>query len=147
VSERRDGRLAGTVSFRLLTAVNRMTRPFHRQFGRRFGVTLTEWRCLMALAIAPDVSGQDVAAVMGMDRMTVSRTLRRLEAAGRAVRRSDPSRPRRGEWRLTPSGWEVVDAIMPEALARDAALFGGADPADLAALGRLLARLEAGDED
>lgn len=144
MSERRDERIAGTVSFRLLTAVNRMTRPFHADYGKRFGITLTEWRCLMALAIAPGASGQDVAALMGMDRMTVSRTLRRLEAAGRVARRPDPSRPRRGEWRLASSGWEVVDAIMPEALARDAALFGGAAPADLAALDRLLGRLEAG---
>ena len=140
---RRDDRIAETVSFRLLRAVNRMTRPFHETFGRRFGVTLPQWRCLMALAAVPDSSGEDVADAMGMDRMTVSRTLRALEGAGRCARRPDPEHPRRNRWRLTAKGWEVADAVVPEALARDAALFGQLDREDIAALDRILRSLEA----
>lgn len=147
MSERRDARIAQTVSFRLLTAMNRMTRPFHAQYGKRFGIGLAEWRCLMALAIAPGASGQGVADLMGMDRMTVSRTLRRLEGVGRTERRPDPRHAKRHIWRLTEAGWKVVDVVMPEALARDAARFGDCDPDDLAALDRLLAMLDESNRD
>ena len=142
MSGRCDDRIARTVSFRLLVAVNRMTRPFHALYGARFGVGLAEWRCLMALAAAPGASGADVAETMGMDRMTVSRTLRRLERAGRCARGSDPANRRRGRWTLTADGWRVVDAVLPEALARDDALFGDLGAADRAALDRILSRLE-----
>ena len=139
---RRDDRITRTVSFRLLRAVNRMTRPFHETFGRRFGVTLPQWRCLMALAAGPDRSGEDVAEAMGMDRMTISRTLRALEAAGRAERRADPHHARRNLWRLTADGWAIADAVIPEALARDGTLFGQLDREDWAALDRILGKLE-----
>lgn len=137
---RRDARITGTVSFQLLTAVNRLTRPFHALYGKRFGVGLSEWRCMMALAAAPGASGEDVAETMGMDRMTVSRTLRRLEAGGHALRGPDPAHGRRNRWRLTERGWSVVDAVLPEALERDRTLFGDASPDERAALTRLLSR-------
>ena len=139
--DRRDERITRTVSFRLLTAVNRMTRPFHTLYGARFGVGLAEWRCLMALAAAPGSSGEDVADMMGMDRMTVSRTLRRLERQARCTRAPDPANRRRNRWRLTAGGWAIVDAVIPEALARDAALFGHVTAAERAALDSVLAGL------
>lgn len=139
---RRDARIVDTVSFRLIVAVNRMTRPFHALYGARFGLGLTEWRCMMALAATPDASGEGVAETMGLDRMTVSRTLRRLERGGRCSRAPDPAHRRRNRWRLTDAGWAVIDAVMPEALARDAALFGDATEAERAALDRLLRALE-----
>lgn len=141
---RRDDRIARTVSFRLLQAVNRMTRPFHEEFGARFGLGLSEWRAVMALAATPGASGRDVADAMGLDPMTASRALRRLEREGRAERRTDPGNRRRHRWTLTEGGWAVFDAVMPTALERDAALFGHVSEADRAALDRVLAALDGG---
>lgn len=140
-AERRDGRIAETVSFQLLVAVNRLTRPFHERHGRHAAVTLTEWRCMMALAARPGQSGEDVALLMGLDRMTVSRTLRRLEARGAAARASDPQNRRRNRWRLLPAGWRVVDAVLPEALRRDRELFGDLSAEERAVLARVLRRI------
>ena len=140
-SPRRDRRVAETVSFRLLQAVNRMTRPFHDEFGRRFGLGLSEWRAVMALAAVPGSSGREVAEITGLDPMAISRALRRLEKEGRAARSPDPGNRKRQRWMLTREGWEVFDAVMPVALERDAHLFGHVSEADRAALDRVLTML------
>lgn len=120
----RDGRITHTVSFRRLRAVNRLTRPVHELCGAGFGIGLTEWRCLMTLPAEPGASGEDVARLMGLDRKAVSRTLRRLAHARRCSRAADPADRRRSARTLTDAGWRIVGAIVPEALARDAAMFG-----------------------
>ena len=140
-----DGRaapeLAETVAFRLSTAASHLARPFRSELGRAAGVSLTEWRCILALAAAPGGSGEDVAERMGLDRMTTSRTLRRLEGRGLAARRGDAANRKRFRWRLTDGGWAVADRIAPLARARDEALFGHVTPADRAALDRVLSRV------
>ena len=137
--------LADTIAFRLLTAANHLARPFNAAFGRELGLTLTEWRCLLALAVEPGRSGGDVAERMGLDRMTVSRTLRRLEVRALVGRRADAANRRRDRWRLTEAGWALTDRAAPMARARDEALFGHVVAADRAALGRILSKLGDGD--
>ncbi|PRY95715.1 DNA-binding MarR family transcriptional regulator [Hasllibacter halocynthiae] len=133
--------LAETVSFRLLAAANHLARPFREELGRAAGVTLTQWRCLLALAIAPDLSGRDVAERLGLEPMTASRTLRALEVRALIGRRADPANRKRDRWRLTRAGWGIVDRIAPAALARDDALFGHVDADDRIALDRILGRI------
>ncbi|MGR3433559.1 MAG: MarR family winged helix-turn-helix transcriptional regulator [Shimia sp.] len=138
---RRAPEVGETIAFRLLVAVNHLTRPFHAQFGREAGVTITEWRCVLALVVEPGQSGGEVAERMGLDRMTVSRTLRALEARGLVLRRPDAANRRRSRWCLTEAGWAIPDAILPRAQAHDAALFGHVGPEDRAALERILVHL------
>ena len=138
MSERRDDRIDQTLTFRLLVAANRIAQPFADRHGRALGLSLPDWRCVMALASAPGASGEAVARRMAMDKMAVSRSLRRLEAAGRVRAEADPGHARRRLWHLTDAGWAVVDAILPEALARDAAAFGDGPALDRAQLFRLL---------
>ena len=138
VPERRDARITGTLTFELLVAANRLGRTFAGRFGRELGIGLQEWRCVMALAASPGASGEEVARRMAMDRMTVSRSLRRLEASGRAARRSHPDDQRRSVWSLTDAGWAVLDAILPAALARDEAVFAELTPGERALVRRVL---------
>ncbi len=135
---RRDPRIDQTLTFRILVAANRLSQPFHERFGRALDLGLPDWRCLMALAAAPDSSGEAVARRMAMDKMAVSRSLRKLDAAGRVTAQADPNHARRRRWRLTEAGWAVVDAVMPEAMARDEAAFGDLSHDDRAAMLRVL---------
>jgi DNA-binding MarR family transcriptional regulator len=125
---RRDPRIADTLTFRVLVAANRIAQPFAERVGARFDLTLPEWRCMMALAAEPGRSGEDVARMMSMDKMSVSRSLRRLAKSGRAEAQPDPANAKRNQWQLTAAGWEVFDAIVPSALARDEAAFARLDP-------------------
>lgn len=142
-AERRDARATGTLTFELLLAVNRLARAFADGFGRELGLGLQEWRCVMALAARPGASGEEVARRMEMDRMTVSRALRRLEAAGRASRSADPEDGRRAAWRLTEAGWSVFDRVTPSALARDEAAFADLTEDERRVVRRVLARIGA----
>ena len=137
-AERREPAIADTLSFRLLVAANRVGQPFAAQFGRRLGITLTQWRCIMALAVEPGTSGEAVARRMGLDKMTVSRALARLRRLGHAKREGPANRL---SWRLTPSGWAIVDEIMPAAMARDRAALDGVGEAERAVLAAVLDRI------
>lgn len=138
--ERREPAIADTLTFRLLVAANRLGQPFAQQFGHRLGITLTQWRCIMALAVEPGASGEAVARRMGLEKMTVSRALRRLDRLAYA----EPSGPgNRRAWRLTASGWRIVDEIMPVALERDRAALAGVGEAERAAVATVLERIAA----
>lgn len=121
---RHDPRVTQTVAFQLLVAVNWLVRPFPEQVGKPYDLSLPEWRCMMALAAWPDLSGEDVARRMCMDRMAVSRSMARLRKAGRADALPDPANRKRLRWRLTDAGWVLFDTLMPKAIERDHEVFG-----------------------
>lgn len=147
MSPRRDARIEQTLTFRILVAANRIAQPFAERHGRALDLSLPDWRCVMALASAPGSSGEAVARRMAMDKMAVSRSLRRLEKVGRVTSEPDPAHPKRRHWELTDAGWSVVDAVLPDALARDEAAFGGVPAVDRASLFELLdAMIGEGDE-
>lgn len=116
---RTDPAISATVLFRMTVAMNLAVKPFVETLARSLDLSLPEWRCMMALASSPDSSGQDVSRVMGIDQMTVSRSLRRLEKTGRAQRRTDPQNRKRFQWRLSERGWRDYDIVSPSALARE----------------------------
>jgi DNA-binding MarR family transcriptional regulator len=127
-----------TLTFRLIVLVNELVRPFAAGEGARFGITLSEWRCMIWIEAHPGASGEETAEGTAMDRMTVSRSLRRLLSAGLARRETDPSDRKRSQWWLTEAGREVHAALMPRAYARDAMIAEGLDPETLARVAEFL---------
>ncbi|MFN4099211.1 MAG: MarR family winged helix-turn-helix transcriptional regulator [Pararhodobacter sp.] len=121
-----------SLTFRLIVLVNELTRPFNAGEGARHGITLSEWRCILWIAAHPEASGGDTADGTAMDRMTVSRSLRRLESTGLAARTIDPADRKRSCWRLTEKGMGVYAALTPRAFARDALIAQGIDARTLA---------------
>lgn len=115
-------RIADAPTFRILVAANRIAAPFEAEFDEALDLTLSAWRSMMAPARAPGSSGEAVGRAMGMDRMTVSRSLRRLR--GRAERTPEGGR---NAWALTAEDWEAFDLVMPRALERDAEVFEDLD--------------------
>lgn len=123
-----------SLTFRLIVLVNELTRPFNAGEGARYGITLSDWRCILWIAAHPDASGEDTADGTAMERMTVSRSLRRLEASGLASRTIDPNDRKRSQWRLTDKGMGVYSALTPRAFARDALIAQGFDAKTLSAV-------------
>jgi DNA-binding MarR family transcriptional regulator len=123
-----------TLTFRLIVLVNELVRPFNAGEGARHGITLSDWRCMLWIEAHPGASGEDTAEGTAMDRMTVSRCLRRLLAADLASRATDPADRKRSQWWLTDKGREVHAALMPRAFARDALIAADMDPETLQAV-------------
>lgn len=133
--------LTGTIFHRLIVASNLISKPFMDEIARPHALTLSEWRVLMALTARPDTSGEEIAREMGMERMTVSRSLRSLEAAGRVVRESDASHAKRLSWRLTAEGASLVASLGAEALTRQERVLGVFSAPEREVLSALLQRL------
>jgi DNA-binding MarR family transcriptional regulator len=106
-----------------------------------FSLTLSEWRVINALAANPMVSGEEIARELHMEKMTVSRSLRSLEKAGRVAHRKDPSNLKRNQWTLTQVGWELFDSLAPMALAHQEAFMSALTMREREQLFRLLDKL------
>jgi MarR family transcriptional regulator, organic hydroperoxide resistance regulator len=77
------------------------------------------------------------------DRPNISRHVAALERRGLVRRSSDPDDGRARLVHLTPAGRAELDRLMPRVLAVRQELFGGLDPQDFAAFGRVLTQLTA----
>lgn len=127
--------------FKLVLIVNLTAGPFSRGPQRTHGLTLTEWRVLRTLALAPGLAAADVAERLGLDKMAISRAVRALEEAGRVERRTTEQDNRRSAIFLTEAGTALHAAIDPGGRAREAELLGDLSAAERETLGRLLDRL------
>jgi DNA-binding MarR family transcriptional regulator len=127
--------------FKLLQLVNLVAKPFGRLHARRHDLPLTDWRVMLTLASRPGMTAAEVADLLGLDRMAVSRAVRALERQGRLARTTDPEDGRRAHLALTAAGHAVHRDIAPSGQAREAALLADLDPEERAAFERMLDRL------
>jgi DNA-binding MarR family transcriptional regulator len=134
---------AGNVLSAIHVVSNRISRAFYADIEARHGITLPEWRVMMTLTRHPGMAAMAVAALWGMDKMAISRAVRRLERAG-LVRRTPAAADRR-RWvlELTPEGRRRFRAIEPGATARYRAFLKALAPREIAQLRRLLQKLTA----
>lgn len=130
--------------YQIWVLTNLTARPFAALFGNRFHLNLTEWRVLLTVADRPGVSAQELSDYTGLDKMSVSRTVRRLEAQGRLVREGNAADRRRRHLDLTEDGWSVYEEIARAAVRREQQIYAGLSAAELATLRVLLSKLSAG---
>ena len=130
-----------SIFFRLVRVVNLTARPFSDSIGKAHRLTLNEWRVLIVLASHPRVVASEVAAITGLDKMSVSRAIAGLERQGRVVRKVDAGDRRRMLLRLSAAGERLYERIGVPAKARERTLFRGMSAADQDRLARLLDRL------
>jgi DNA-binding MarR family transcriptional regulator len=133
--------LTKTPGFLLLLAANLMARPFVETIGRENDVTFAEWRCMMVLAPTHGLANVEVAEASGIDVMTASRALRRLERRGRLERRKDPADKRRIVGKLTPKGIRHYEQIATSAERRLEMLLSDLAPRDRVELSRYLSAI------
>jgi DNA-binding MarR family transcriptional regulator len=130
-----------SIFFKLVRVVNLTARPFSESIGRSYHLSLNEWRILLVLANHPRVVASEVAALTGLDKMTVSRAIAALERRGRVVRKVDATDRRRMLLRLSAAGERLYERIGLPAKARERSLFRGIAAADQERLEHLLDRL------
>lgn len=120
---------------------NRISRAFYADIEARHGISLPEWRVMLTLARHPGMAAMAVADLWGMDKMAISRAVRRLEAGG-LVKRA-PARGDRRRWvlDLTPEGRRRFRAIEPMATARYRDFVRTLAPREVAQLRALLEKL------
>ena len=127
--------------YQIWVLTNLTARPFAALFGNRFHLNLTEWRVLLTVADRPGISAQELSDYTGLDKMSVSRTVRHLEAQGRLVREGNAADRRRRHLDLTDEGWSVYEEIARAAVRREQQIYAGLSAAELATLRLLLSKL------
>ena len=128
--------------YRLSVLSNRLSAAIAESYSRRFGLSIPEWRVVAVLAPAPGISAAEVAERTAMDKVAVSRAVRRLLQHGRVRRETAAGDRRRSMLELTPAGREVYDSIVPVLRRYEHSLLACLDAREQERLDVLLQRLE-----
>ena len=114
----------------LQRAARAIARRFDAAF-RPFDLTNQQFSLLMSLNRPDPASIRSVAALLAMDRTTLTAALKPLERRGLVVVAIDPDDRRSRRLTLTPPGLDLLAAAMPvwqrEHAAIDAGFAGGAE--------------------
>ena len=128
--------------YRLSVLSNRLSAVIAESYSRRYGLSIPEWRVIAVLAHAPGAAAAEVAERTAMDKVAVSRAVRRLQQTGRVSRRMAAGDRRRSMLELTAAGRRIYDRVTPALRRYEEALLTVLDTRERAALGTLLQRLE-----
>ena len=88
----------------LLKLTNRLMAPFSAHLEKRYTISLNEFRALMLIGQLGTTASHELAQILGVNTMAVSRAVAALNKHGRITVETDPASRRRKTLRLTPAG-------------------------------------------
>jgi len=127
--------------YRLSVLSNRISNAIATRYRDRFGLSVTEWRVIAILGRYPGLSATDVARRGAMDKVAISRAVRRLLERGLIEREPNHADRRERHLRLSRDGERIHDRVVPEALAFELRLLAILDENEAAALDRIIDKL------
>lgn len=128
---------------RLSVLSNTVSRAISREYARRFGLSIPEWRVIAVLRDFPGISSGELAHESGMDNVAVSRAVNHLVRSGLVTRHPCTADRRRRVLDLTPQGEAIYDEITPLALGYQRSLLEELGPEERKQLDSLLDKLVA----
>lgn len=120
---------------------NKLSRGASQAYLAAFDVGIETWRCMVLLAVEGSCTAQRISKVIGMDKASVSRCFKSMQADGHIVLELDASDGRLRLAKLTKKGRELHDKIMGVALERERVFLSVLEPAECDTLIGLLKRL------
>lgn len=100
---------------------NKLSRGASQHYLNAFNVGIEVWRCLVLLAIEDSIAAQQVSRIIGMDKASVSRCFKSMQADGLITLELDPTDGRLRIARLTKKGRSLHDKLIGIALERERA--------------------------
>ncbi|GIX16144.1 MAG: hypothetical protein KatS3mg119_0330 [Rhodothalassiaceae bacterium] len=135
---------AGDIATLLGPAFGDISRLFRRRFDRAaqpLGLTRAQWLCLGRLARHPGVTQRELAELMDVAPITLSRIVTRLEREGWIARRADPADRRVRRLYLTPRAEPLIGELFQLARALEEEVFSVLTPAERRRLKDMLERI------
>lgn len=120
---------------------NKLSRGASQHYLSVADVGIETWRCLVLLAIEGSISAQQVSKVVGMDKASVSRCFKSMQAKGLITLGLDAADGRVRIATLTKQGRKLHDQILGIALERERALLSVLNAQERDTLISLLSRL------
>lgn len=128
-------------SFRLNYLALRYNGPLYDWVRRRHGLSRPEYVVLYSLSLAGQGCAADVTRTSGFPKNTLSRAIRRIEAAGLIERARADGDARNVTLRLSPRGRALIADTMPAFIAHERRMLAGLSEDERATLSRLLAKV------
>jgi DNA-binding MarR family transcriptional regulator len=115
-----------------------------KAFGRRaasVGVTGAQWKVLFKLTLKPGLRQTDLADMLDLEPISLTRQIDRLQEAGFVERSADPADRRAWRLHVTAKAEPIVAKLraIADEMMRDA--FTGVDPKDIETTRRVLAQV------
>lgn len=120
---------------------NKLSRGASQHYLQVVGVGIETWRCLVLLAVEGSISAQQVSKIIGMDKSSVSRCFKSMQARGLITLALDGTDGRLRIATLTDAGRAMHDQILGIALERERAFLSVLSDEERETLIGLLRRL------
>lgn len=127
--------------FRLSVLSNRISSAVAKLYESRFDLKLPEWRIMAILGRNPNLTASQIVDISQMDKVAISRAVKRLVAMGRLTATDDPDDARRQRLNLSEAGWKIYEQIVPLALGVEEQLLARMSEDERAALQDAITRL------
>jgi DNA-binding MarR family transcriptional regulator len=131
------------VPFLITVISNSLYRAASPVYQTRFGIGVTEWRVLSALAVEPNTTANRVCHIAQLDKAAASRSLKVLEKGGYVGIEPHGTDARKRRVELTASGHELHDKMLRVALKRQDQILGGLSREETQSFISLLQRVRA----
>lgn len=107
----------------LLWLSNKLSSSASSLYREKFKIAINDWRMLSYFMIYPWSTASKAAELMGLDKAAISRSIALLTTKGWL--KSRPLGLRKIEYKVTPSGEKLHNALFKLAIAREKALLDG----------------------
>jgi len=139
--------ISRTPAMLLSFAGNKLTEGASRYFNQEFGLGTVDWRMLFLLARVPGTTAAQASKTIGVDKGTVSRSVKRLTESKLIVAGELHANGRSRGLTLTESGRVMHDKILEAALAQQKFLLHGFSESDVLTFCDLLLRFTSNVEE
>lgn len=99
--------------YRLTVAAARLSADLEKHYRTQYGISIPEWRILLNLGYAGDVSVRDIEKRVSLEKSKVSRAATKLEAKGYITKQVDAADRRLLKMALTAEGAEILRKLIP----------------------------------
>ncbi|MFT4939082.1 MAG: DNA-binding MarR family transcriptional regulator [Paraglaciecola sp.] len=143
-----SGSNAGTLTlqkflpYRLSALTNRISQSLAEKYSSNFGINAHEWRILAALGEGGELSAVAITNRIAMDKVTVSRTVKKLIEKGLVFKSLDSRDQRSHELALSKTGFKMYQQLVPIALEHEKKMTAKLSLKEKNDLLRLLSKLD-----
>jgi len=127
--------------YRLAILSNTISLCIAEIYEEKYALSLTGWRIICILANYKNATATDIVEYTAMDKVAISRGVKKLLERGIIERKADPSDRRKQTLRLTEIGHEVYNEVIPKAIQYEEKIIEKLSPKDLADIDRIVTKL------
>ena len=135
--------LQNFLPYRCVTLAERISTSMSRIYAEQFGVNVPEWRILTVLAEHDRLQARDVALIIKMDKVKVSRAVASLVERKLLLRTPSKEDGRASDLQLSAAGKRLYREIVPRALEWEESLTVPLSSGERETLFRLFDKLDA----